>query len=220
MVDSIAMIHTFAVLAVAHFIALLSPGPDFFLLLGNCSRRGLRSGLGTALGIAVANGLYIASVIAGFGVLHENAGLSQGLRVAGILYLSYVAWKLLRSGWAGRGGGAAETKAEAGGSWSGFRMGLLSGLLNPKNGLFYLGLFSALVGGETPLSTRAAYGLWLFSVVLLWDAALALLFARGLGLRALRRCLPAVELGAGLALGGLATGMVVTAFLETVPLRP
>lgn len=205
------MSHPFAVLAIAHFVALLSPGPDFFLLLGNCSRSGLRSGLGTAVGIAVANGVYIASVIAGFGFLHGNPWVSLVLRCAGVVYLGYVSWKLIQSGWGGRGLLASELKSEAGGAWAGFGMGLLSGLLNPKNGLFYLGLFSAAVSTGTPLATRLGYGAWLFAVVLLWDAALALLFARGLGLGVLRRNLPKIELGAGLTLGGLAAGLVATA---------
>lgn len=209
MAGSIAMSTQFAVLALAHFVALLSPGPDFFLLLGNCSRRGLRCGLGTAFGIAAANGIYIATVIAGFGVLHGNRWLSLGLRVSGVVYLAYVAWKLLESGWRGKARGACGERPDSGGGWLGFRMGLLSGLLNPKNGLFYLGLFSASVGADTPPLTRAGYGLWLFSVVLFWDTGLAVLFARGLGLGALRRWLPAVEVGAGLALGGLAAGLVV-----------
>lgn len=212
MAGFLAMNHQFAVLALAHFVALLSPGPDFFLLLGNCSRRGLRCGLGTAFGIAAANGIYIGTVVAGFGFLHGNRWLSLGLRCAGVVYLAYVAWKLLQSGWGGRSRVEAGRGREAGGGWAGFRMGLLSGLLNPKNGLFYLGLFSASVGAETPLPTRLGYGLWLFGVVFFWDAGLAVLFARGLGLQALQRSLPAVEVAAGLALGGLAAGLVVAAF--------
>ncbi len=51
----------FPALALAHFIALLSPGPDFFLLVGYAVRYRLRGSVGLCLGIAAGNGaLYSA----------------------------------------------------------------------------------------------------------------------------------------------------------------
>lgn len=55
----------FLALALAHFVALLSPGPDFFLLVGYAARYRLRGSAGLCLGIAAGNGLYILLVIIG-----------------------------------------------------------------------------------------------------------------------------------------------------------
>ncbi|MDU7100590.1 MAG: LysE family translocator, partial [Enterobacter sp.] len=45
----------FLALALAHFVALLSPGPDFFLLVGYAARYRLRGSAGLCVGIAAGN---------------------------------------------------------------------------------------------------------------------------------------------------------------------
>lgn len=51
----------FPALALSHFVALLSPGPDFFLLIGYAVRYRIRGSIGLCLGIAAGNALYIVS---------------------------------------------------------------------------------------------------------------------------------------------------------------
>jgi len=51
-------------------------------------------------------------------------------------------------------------------------VGLLSGLLNPKNSLFLRQLVFAGFGPSTPVAVQLAYGVWMFAVVLLWDLVL------------------------------------------------
>ena len=41
----------FPALALSHFVALLSPGPDFFLLVGYAVRYRIRGSIGLCLGI-------------------------------------------------------------------------------------------------------------------------------------------------------------------------
>ena len=55
----------FPALALSHFVALLSPGPDFFLLMGYAIRYRLRGSAGLCVGIATGNGLYIVLAIIG-----------------------------------------------------------------------------------------------------------------------------------------------------------
>ena len=47
---------------VAHLLALISPGPDFLLVVRSAIRNTRRKALGVALGIAFANGFYIGPV--------------------------------------------------------------------------------------------------------------------------------------------------------------
>ena len=61
----------FPALALAHFMALLSPGPDFFLLIGYAIRYRLRGSMGLCFGIAAGNGLYILLVVIGSGLLRQ-----------------------------------------------------------------------------------------------------------------------------------------------------
>ncbi|HBW4749813.1 TPA: LysE family transporter [Klebsiella pneumoniae] len=61
----------FPALALSHFVALLSPGPDFFLLVGYAVRYRIRGSIGLCLGIAAGNALYIVLAIVGWGLLRQ-----------------------------------------------------------------------------------------------------------------------------------------------------
>ena len=76
----------FPALALAHFVALLSPGPDFFLLVGYAVRYRLRGSVGLCLGIAAGNGIYILLAIAGWGILRQHPLLFTLIALLGALY--------------------------------------------------------------------------------------------------------------------------------------
>jgi threonine/homoserine/homoserine lactone efflux protein len=56
-------------------------------------------------------------------------------------------------------------------------LGLGSSLLNPKNALFYLALMTSLLGPDVTLLQQAVSGVWMTSVVLLWDLLLVTMIA-------------------------------------------
>lgn len=73
----------FPALALSHFVALLSPGPDFFLLIGYAVRYRIRGSIGLCLGIAAGNALYIVLAIVGWGLLRQAPLLFFAHRAAG-----------------------------------------------------------------------------------------------------------------------------------------
>ena len=77
----------FLALALAHFVALLSPGPDFFLLMGFAARHRLRGSAGLCVGIAAGNALYILLVIVGSSALRQFTPLFSAIELLGALYL-------------------------------------------------------------------------------------------------------------------------------------
>ena len=87
-------------------------------------------------------------------------------------------------------------------------MGLLSALLNPKNGLFYMSLASVLSQQQASLLLYVACAVWMVSVVWLWDMAVAVLLGNPVLMRRFQHWLPQIERGAGLILGGLALAML------------
>ncbi len=87
----------FPALALAHFIALLSPGPDFFLLVAYALRHRLRGSMGICLGIALGNGVYILLAILGGAGMQQMPRLFLLLQWAGALYLLWLGVMLLRS---------------------------------------------------------------------------------------------------------------------------
>jgi threonine/homoserine/homoserine lactone efflux protein len=163
----------FLVIAGAHFLALVSPGPDFFLIVRSAVVNGPRTAGGVCVGIAVANAVYIALAIAGVSLLQTSALFFSLLKWGGCGYLAWIGWRFVRSSGELAMPVTDSPQASPSGWWRECRTGFLSGILNPKNSLFYSSLFSLGFDAATPPGVRLAYGLWMFAVVLLWDLAVA-----------------------------------------------
>lgn len=188
----------FPALALAHFVALLSPGPDFFLLIGFAIRYRLRGSAGLCVGIATGNALYIVLVIIGSSALRQFAPLFTAIELLGALYLLWIGSHLLRS----RPQTLAITYTQQQcPSWrKQCLLGLGSALLNPKNALFYLVLMTALLGPEVTLLQQSVSGIWMVLVVLLWDLALVTLIGLPAVQQRLSRSICWIERSAGAVL--------------------
>ncbi|AYF89440.1 MULTISPECIES: LysE family translocator [unclassified Pseudomonas] len=165
------MLALFLLVASTHFAALLSPGPDFFLLLRAGLVNGLRHADGAAAGIALANLLSMLLVLLALSLLPASNGTFwQVLQLVGGGYFIWIGTQALL---ATRELELPQAKAGGHGSWRlGFFEGLLASSLNPKLPLFYAGLFGVLRNAAMP-----GWGLvmsmgWMTVVVLFWDMAL------------------------------------------------
>lgn len=166
----------FLVIAGAHFLALLSPGPDFFLIVRSALVNGVRQASGVCVGIALANAIYIVLAISGVAALHALAGLFVLLKWAGCAYLAWLGCRFLVAGGASPVVTTTDGQPAASGAaswWRECRTGFLSGILNPKNSLFYASLFSLGFGPGASLLRQAACGVWMATAVLVWDLAVA-----------------------------------------------
>lgn len=198
--------HEFLLMALAHWLALLSPGPDFLLLSRTTLRHGFRPGTRVAAGIAVANGLWIVLALSGVGYLQRWPAATRIMQTGGALFLLYVGWHFLR---ARPDGGDEATPVAASASPAPFLLGLASGLGNPKNGLFYTGLFSIGIAASTPSWQQALYGLWMFALVWVWDVGMAWLIGRPASRRGLHRWQWKLERLAGALLMALGIGLLL-----------
>ncbi len=159
----------FLALALAHFVALLSPGPDFFLLMGFAARHRLRGSAGLCVGIAAGNGLYILLVIVGWSALRQFTLLFSVIELLGALYLLWIGWQLAQS--RARTLALDYAEPECPSCRRQLLLGLGSAVLNPKNALFYLALMTALLGPNVTLLQQSISGIWMVTVVLVWDLA-------------------------------------------------
>jgi threonine/homoserine/homoserine lactone efflux protein len=159
----------------------------------------------TSLGIALANAAHIALALAGVSLLARFPLLFAALKWAGCLYLLWLGLFFLRSDSQLTVPSALGTPRER--LAPNFVQGFLSGILNPKNSLFYALLFGAIVAPATPAGEQALYGLWMVSAVFAWDAAIA----RGVGqprlLAWFQRHLRYIERGSGVVMIVLATAI-------------
>lgn len=211
----------FLIVAAAHFLALLSPGPDFFLVARTAIASGWRTASGACLGIAVANGVFIVMAFAGTTALRPDSPLFMVLQGAGCAYLMYLGVLFLRHAGATTLPIKSDARATAAPSphtesihpatdawWHALGMGFLSGILNPKNALFYASLATLLTGPDASPGWKVFYGLWMFGVVLLWDLLVALLIGNQRVLRRFARALPWLERVTGVMLILLAVAVM------------
>ena len=201
----------FPALALAHFLALLSPGPDFFLIIGHAVRHRLRGSLFICIGIAMGNALYICLAISGWSIMRQIPTLYRLMELAGAGYLAWLGFLLLResrqtaTGTTSLATGAAIPLSPA----SQLFRGLGSALLNPKNAVFYLTLMTVILGPTATLPQQTFAGIWMTLLVFAWDAALAAAISLPGAQRALEKRIPLIEGLAGLTLGGIALWLVL-----------
>src|SRR3546814_8821817 len=86
----------FLMIAAAHFLALLSPGPDFFLIARTSLSAGWRVASGACLGIAVAHGVFIVAAFAGMAALRPDSLPFVVLQLAGCAYLLHLGVLFIR----------------------------------------------------------------------------------------------------------------------------
>lgn len=170
------MVALFLLVASTHFAALLSPGPDFFLLLRTALLQGRRQANGCATGIAAANVLIMLLVLLAQHLLPAQGGwVLRGLQAVGG---AYFVWLGLQAFTGSRQLVIPEPGAQAAGHWwVGFSQGAASSLLNPKNVIFYAGLFGVLRDAAMPGWGLALCMAWMGAVVLTWDLALVRLLS-------------------------------------------
>lgn len=170
------MLALFALVASTHFAALLSPGPDFFLLIRTALSQGRRQADGCAAGIALANLLSMLLVLLALQALPGQGGpFWRVLQLVGGVYFAWIGLQALLSR---RDLHLPDAAQVALGSWTrGLRQGLLASSLNPKLPLFYAGLFGVLREAAMPSWGLLLAMLWMTLVVWGWDLALVRLLA-------------------------------------------
>ncbi|PWC10563.1 threonine transporter RhtB [Brenneria roseae subsp. americana] len=189
----------FPALALAHFVALLSPGPDFFLLTAYAIRYHLRGSAGICLGIALGNGIYILLATLGWAGIQHSPRLFSLIELSGACYLLWIGYQLLKSRSSPQLQPVRQTETPL---TLGRQMllGLGSALLNPKNMLFYISLMTTILGQNVTATQQIVSGGWMFFIVLGWDLLIAALITRPLVQQRLQRYLNIIERGAGVVL--------------------
>ncbi|MCG8710529.1 LysE family transporter [Brenneria sp. 4F2] len=186
----------FPALALAHFVALLSPGPDFFLLTAYAIRYRLAGSAGICLGIALGNGVYIFLATIGWAGIQHSPRLFTLIELSGAGYLLWIGYQLLKSH-----ASHALTPAQHTDDCPGFArqilLGLGSALLNPKNILFYISLMTSILGPRVTPLQQAVSGIWMFAIVLGWDLLMAMLITLPRVQQRLQRYLNPIERVAG-----------------------
>lgn len=122
---------------------VLTPGPNMVYLTSRAISQGRRAGLVSLAGTAAGFLCYLLAATAGLSALFVAVPAAYtAVRIAGALYLAWLAWGMLRPG--GRSPFEARDLAPERDRRL-FGMGLLTNLLNPKIALMYAALLPQFV---------------------------------------------------------------------------
>lgn len=164
--------------ALIHFLALVSPGPDFILCVRNSMTYSRKTGLWTAAGFALGIGVHILYSLAGVAVvISQSILLFNSIKFFGAAYLVYIGVRALFSKSSTIKVDEAIKKMDIS-ALAGLRMGFLTNVLNPKATLFFLSVFTLVISPETPLSVMGIIAFILMANTFLWFALVATLFTQ------------------------------------------
>ncbi len=188
---NIELWHEFFTVAVFHLLAVISPGPDFAVVVKQSVSKGRKVGVFTATGVGTAILIHVSYSLLGIGLLIRNsAWLFNSLKYVAAVYLFYLGIKAVRSKQeraleietliekpVKTGDSADSVRFEAPPSfWKAWCVGFLTNGLNPKATLFFFSLFAVVINPKTPVWIQVGYGIYMAVVTALWFVLVALLF--------------------------------------------
>lgn len=183
----------FLVIAFTHFLALLSPGPDFFLILTSLLKKGSCYTYGVIAGITFGNALILMACMFGFMLLGNLSTtillVFKWLGAGYLVYLSYLCFKAARAGtltFATEKNDLIDQEHQHSDKVKSLMLGIQSSLLNPKNIMFYSSLM-LLIQHQFSLVQKLLMSTWMAGVVLGWNLLLVRLLLQNRVLEQIKR---------------------------------
>jgi threonine/homoserine/homoserine lactone efflux protein len=146
-------IHHFGLFVVAGILLNLTPGPDTVYILGRSIAQGRAAGIASALGISAGSIFHTTAAALGLSAILASSAIAFGaIKFLGGAYLILLGTKMilnrqrelsLRSNFRRR------TKRAA------FRQGVLTNVLNPKVGLFFLAFLPQFIDPSSEMKVLA-----------------------------------------------------------------
>ncbi len=162
----------FLTVAFIHLLAVMSPGPDFALVVKNGVSGSRSGGLWTCAGVAGGILVHVAYCLLGIGlVISQSILLFSIIKWIGALYLIFIGGKAVFSkAQAKKLDITAERREQSWHRW--VLEGFLCNALNPKATVFFLALFTQVVSPSTPIVVQLFYGLFMSAQTFVWFAFL------------------------------------------------
>ncbi|UWS28683.1 LysE family translocator [Erwinia pyrifoliae] len=173
------MLETGLFVATIVVLGMLSPGPDFFLIVKNAARYRRSAAMMSALGVNCAVATHMAYCVAGLAVvITTTPWLFMLLKYAGAAYLIYIGIQALMSRGNGKfnfnNGVQEETSLK-----KAFMQGYLCNLLNPKATLFFLSIFTQVLDINSGISEKLLYAGIILGLSSIWWPLLVILMQSG-----------------------------------------
>ena len=163
----------FFTVAILHLFAVASPGPDFALVTRQSLIYNRRVAIWTSLGIGV--GILFHSLLAITGLvllITSNELFSTILKIIGSLYLLYLGVNSILDT---KGVGNIEEENTNLDKFNGFMAGLITNITNIKAILFFVTVFSVVIGTGNNLSLLF-YGAYMALATFIWFSIISYVF--------------------------------------------
>ena len=137
--------------AVATFIIAITPGPDMALQMSRSINYGFRHGI--ACGLGAMSGIVVHTTLVAFGIsvlIIAAPPLFWALKIAGAVYLLWLAWQAITKGGGLRIAAAAKKQPTC---WQSYLTGVGINLLNPKVVLFFVTFLPQFVEAHDPAAS-------------------------------------------------------------------
>ena len=189
----------FLSIATIHLFAVMSPGPDFTIILKQSVSQGRKASIVTSLGIGVGILFHVFFCIIGLGlVISQSSMLFNIIKILGALYLGFIGIKSILGD--KNINESHEGDIENQKLLNSFTLGLLTNILNPKATLFFLSLYAMIITSETSISIQVAYGIWMSLITGLWFCLLSIFLTNSFIENRINRFSHVIQIGTGVVL--------------------
>lgn len=174
-------LNEFLMLTLVHFLAVISPGPDFAIVIRQSISFGRKTALVTSLGIGAGISIHLVYTLLGLGfIISQSAMLFTVMKSLGALYLCYLGLKLLFSKAPVQNTPQLKIAIDPDQHHHkrAFMLGFMTNLFNPKATLFFVAIFTTIVSVDTPIAVQSLYGLWLCISTTLWFSLVSFFFSQ------------------------------------------
>ena len=201
----------FSKVAVAHLLAVASPGPDFAIVLKQSLVHGRRTALWTSAGVGTAILLHVTYSLLGLGLLIRSSELWFNMvKYTGAAYIAWIGVQSLRAKpRSDDSGNAAIASAKVRDERGAFAAGFFTNALNPKATLFFISLFVLVVSPHTPKVVQAGYGAWMAVATAAWFSLVSVMFTQADVRRRFLRCGHWIDRALGVVFLGFAVSLIV-----------
>ena len=172
-------LNEFLMLTLIHLLAVMSPGPDFAVVVRQSISFDRKTALITSLGIGTGIAVHMAYTLLGLGFIITQSEVGFLIaQLVGISYLSFLAFKLLNSNAQTTLNTEVTLDRNPSHHKKAFLLGVMTNVLNPKATLFFLAIFTTVVSITTPLYIQTIYALWIILTTILWFSLVSIFFSQ------------------------------------------
>ena len=183
----------FLTIAILHFFAVSSPGPDFIIVTRQSIRSGRTAAIFTSLGIA--SGILVHSFAAITGltyIISSNPLVFLYLKIIASIYLGYLGFISIFNSSSITQYTSNQSTSDLNFLYS-YRIGFITNILNPKAILFFITVFSIVVDSSTSVLSLGIYGAYMSIATFIWFTFVSYIFTNTTLINKYRNSLPIFE---------------------------